>query len=1249
MKRVTSLATALLLTTLLLVSITSWLTNTESGLRWMFSQAGHWLPGKLGAENIQGRLIGPLSIKQLDYQYNNTRVTLGNLTLDWLPLALISNTFHAKRLAVESLYISLPTDNKAQSQAITLPDIILPMAIKMDDFSIIDLQVSSHNQSLFGLNQFHLKARTDGEDIVIKYFEIKNPTLSATATGRLQPTEDYPHDLQFHWQWNNPELELTSGRGHLYGNLHNTQMTHNLTSPFQADAKLSISDVLNKLHWQATVMAPPQTLQTVQKEWPALQLGLSVEASGDLTSQHAKGRVTAENEALGIVNGEFRLNHFDQGKLVIEQLDLATEDGQRRVNASGHWQPGADGGTAELSLSWQSLGWPWHGEAQLISPSGHAKILGNINAYNLTLQTTLTSPTWPEASLQISGKGNLNGVEIDDILLTTLDGKATATALLDWQEAFIWQAKLEGNNINPGSHWSQWPGNLQFSMNTHGYTGADGLMAEISIPKLTGEMRGYPVTLQSDVSLQGQTFTIKQLNLLSANSRISATGEIGNNINLIWQLDSPELAELYPEFKGTLHADGGLRGSRLKPAATLALSGENITLFNQSLTHIEGKANADLFQWHDLDVTLEAQGLQLYGQTINQLKLDGQGTEAGQQLHLVATSLPADYELDINGRFEEDQNWLGQLTLANLDTREYGRWQLEAPVSINAGKESSSISSLCLQSDKSHLCTAFQGNTKNWLGSLTGKQIPMALLSPWLPQEMKLNGSADITLAANNPATGLSSTGRINLAPGTLSYPVYEGENEDWAYRKGHLEFILDDKGLQANSQLLINEQDQLKSNLDLPLFNPFDFDPAKQILRGSVDLNISELGPVESLLLEVQGLTGQVNLHADVDGTFQNPTLKGTLKLAKGSFQIPRLGLNITDVEMNVYNQGTEQINYQLTARSGKQGNLKINGQTQLKPALGWPSQIDVKGDSFEVSHIPEARITISPILKVSMQNRRIDVEGEVAIPEARLQPKDISTAKATSGDVIISGAPQPPQEKWDIYSKIRLILSDRVSLYGFGFEGNIMGNVLLTDIPGQPTTGSGELNVPEGRYRAYGQRLDIEHGKLLFVDSPLSNPGLDLQAIRRIQDITAGIQVSGTLRKPKIEVFSIPVMGQTDALAYLLLGYPLEQTTSTEDGAMMASAALALGLQGGDLLARSLGDRFGLEEMRIEASDTGEQTSLIIGRYLSPKLYVSYGAGLIDAVNTLTLRYNLSRHWQLKAESGLVQGADLLYTIER
>ncbi|MEZ5582839.1 MAG: translocation/assembly module TamB domain-containing protein [Candidatus Competibacteraceae bacterium] len=70
----------------------------------------------------------------------------------------------------------------------------------------------------------------------------------------------------------------------------------------------------------------------------------------------------------------------------------------------------------------------------------------------------------------------------------------------------------------------------------------------------------------------------------------------------------------------------------------------------------------------------------------------------------------------------------------------------------------------------------------------------------------------------------------------------------------------------------------------------------------------------------------------------------------------------------------------------------------------------------------------------------------------------------------------------------------------------------------------------------------------------------------------------------------------------------------------------------------------------MRFESGDNPDDASVVLGRYLSPDLYVSYGIGLLDAVNTFRLRYQLTKQLTFESSTtGTDSGADLFYTIER
>jgi translocation and assembly module TamB len=86
----------------------------------------------------------------------------------------------------------------------------------------------------------------------------------------------------------------------------------------------------------------------------------------------------------------------------------------------------------------------------------------------------------------------------------------------------------------------------------------------------------------------------------------------------------------------------------------------------------------------------------------------------------------------------------------------------------------------------------------------------------------------------------------------------------------------------------------------------------------------------------------------------------------------------------------------------------------------------------------------------------------------------------------------------------------------------------------------------------------------------------------------------------------------------------------------------------QGGAILAQQLSSRFNIAEVGME-SDLNNDTSVVLGKYLAPRLYVSYGISLTQSLQTVKVRYTLGDHWTIKTEFGQVGGADLVYTIDK
>jgi translocation and assembly module TamB len=223
-------------------------------------------------------------------------------------------------------------------------------------------------------------------------------------------------------------------------------------------------------------------------------------------------------------------------------------------------------------------------------------------------------------------------------------------------------------------------------------------------------------------------------------------------------------------------------------------------------------------------------------------------------------------------------------------------------------------------------------------------------------------------------------------------------------------------------------------------------------------------------------------------------------------------------------------------------------------------------------------------------------------------------------------------------------------VRFSGMGLAARFQGSLLLIDEPGRPSSASGQIEIVDGTYKAYGQDLWIEKGRVFYAGGALDNPGVDLKAFRKAKDGTvAGVIVKGSLDAPETTLYSDPSMSQNDQLAYLLLGHPLGQSTQQE-GSLVANAAASLGLKGGSLLAKKIAGKLGLEEAKIETEGSYQEANLVVGKYLSPRFYIQYGIGLFTGNSLLRINYILNKRWTVRAETTADgNGADLLYTRER
>ena len=99
------------------------------------------------------------------------------------------------------------------------------------------------------------------------------------------------------------------------------------------------------------------------------------------------------------------------------------------------------------------------------------------------------------------------------------------------------------------------------------------------------------------------------------------------------------------------------------------------------------------------------------------------------------------------------------------------------------------------------------------------------------------------------------------------------------------------------------------------------------------------------------------------------------------------------------------------------------------------------------------------------------------------------------------------------------------------------------------------------------------------------MANPGINILAMRRNQQVEAGVQVTGTVDAPVAKLISEPSVPDNEKLSWLLFGHGTDQGNNLGQQSAMTTALALLGNTQGKRIAQT----FGLDEFSIGTSDVG------------------------------------------------------------
>jgi len=457
--------------------------------------------------------------------------------------------------------------------------------------------------------------------------------------------------------------------------------------------------------------------------------------------------------------------------------------------------------------------------------------------------------------------------------------------------------------------------------------------------------------------------------------------------------------------------------------------------------------------------------------------------------------------------------------------------------------------------------------------------------------------------------------------------------------------------GLQGDLRLAVDVAGMgalltASGEIALPNLTTIDVNPEEQPLEASLHVAVSDISIAEAFLLEISDAAGSFELDTRLAGTLADATVEGEARLRDGYALIPALGLELTGMRFTATGQQDGVIEVDGEVHSGS-GNLTLTGRAVRHPSAEAPNVFQLRGERFVVMDIPEINLEAEPHLDLTFDGSTRRLTGEVVIPRGRLGFPEIPEAAVTpSDDVVIVGDTLVERAPRVLFgTDITVSIGRDVFFNGFGFSANLLGDINIVQDPGSDPRGRGEIQFINGTFRSFGQELRIEPGRLLF-NGPIDDPGVDARAFVRASDGTeAGFRIGGTVQNLDVTTYSRPPRSDSDIMAYILFGRPMDQTSGTE-GNQASNAAAVLGA---NMLAMSLAPSLGLDEARIDMGSSQNKAQFVVGRYVSPRLFLGYGVGIYEPISTLRIRYLLSARWSIEAITGDQQSTDLLWRIER
>jgi translocation and assembly module TamB len=1229
-------------------------------------QGSHWLLGQLSSvlnndgqsvvyQSAEGTFLRGISLTGIRWQQADNSVSIAQLHSRWNPLTLLEGEFMLESLRIAGLQIdwAAQTAPTPPSAPLILDNVInaflpLPVSVHLNN-ARIDGAVLRTNGQAYSLLSLMVDASLQGETIIMNEFLVDTGLVSLKAGAELTLQSPYPLSADIDWQYARPLLENTaapSGQLRITGDLDLINIDHQLSGPAELHStgsiRLNLAQLLNaRADSQSPELDLEHTLSALavpgMEQIQVNSLTLITQGTPDNLALTATARVSASpSPGLFIATAVDAQANLRGNRLMLDELALRTDTGLLTIQGDMQWaQAETQTRTLSQSANQPRLAMALRYQLDDSSPQRYlANLPDNVSMANL------------------SSRGELQ----------LRQSPAPESA---WQIAF-------------------------------------------ATPQISALLNGYELSGNGGFNRDGERWQIDEFNLRNGDNRIEISALLDNlsgELQADLLIDVPQPGAFYPQLQGQIAGNATVSGTVQNPVIDVDVSARALQLGQLSAPEVTmtGQNRAGMNE-------LEIRGSNLrfllgeQAETIEQFTLRLRGQPDAHNILLLLDSSVAQARINADVTLGEN-GWQGRLLSSEFDS-DLGNWQQTAPADVQLQADQMSISALCWQMQSTQLCAQAQlAGTDQLTATATLDNFPLAAFNlpqteqtlsqdagmvffndtaaqpplrmpVSLPAGVAVNGMISVSASASGPINHwremsikvtADSRGDLYVRTGIAEQATDADELADTAltnhfvWSSLQFEATQQDGGWQSSSQLAFFQQDSdsqltpmrgsanATANLD-----------ADENLSGQLQLQFDDLGWLEGLVPQISQVGGSLGGQLDLSGTLDNPRVRADLSLEDGSLAVQALGIELQGIETTLASAGPDRllINGVVQSSDGR-----LNFSSQIDNVLSDTRKLDVSiaGADFTLANLPDLQLTISPDIRLQADAQGINVSGQLFVPLLNAEINTLpETAVDVSSDVIIvqidGSTPvrnaalteQAVLGGVPLSGELRLILGDNVQVAGFGLNAQVRGQLDIRQRPNTAPLTYGELQVVQGSFATYGRTLDIEQGRLLFMGS-LDNPAIDIRAVREVENIRVGVQMNGTIRNINSSLFSVPMLADADILSVMITGMPIAEIGTQQDGNALIGAMTSLGISQSQGMANQIRNQLGLDAFSINSSGDVNDSRLMLGKYITPRIFIRYAVGLFETENSLAIDYTVNDRVKLEATSGQTQSIDLTYTVEQ